>query len=103
MKREKERWAKRPYAVEYYAGISHTRPAKRGFCMTEENAYVKAGEHLDRGQYPKAVVVKRKPGLVVCTRMKFGGRATWDLPGDLPRGGKTVGGTFEVPPLEANE
>lgn len=103
MKREKERFAKRPYAVEYFEQLVHKNYVKRGFCATEENAYVKAGEHLDRGQYVKAVVVKRKAGLVVVTRMKFAGRTTWDQPGDIPRGGKSVDLTLHVPPLEDNE
>lgn len=100
-RRVKEPYAKRPFAVEYYKGLSHKNPAKRSFCMTQENAYVRAGEHLDRGHYPKAVVVKRASGLVIVTRMKFAGRATWDQKGDYASGKATLDET--LPPLEENE
>lgn len=99
-RRQREPYAKRPYAVEYYKGLSHKNPVKRGFCMTEENAYVKAGEHLDRGHYPKAVIVKRATGLVVVSRLKFANRTTWDQKGDLAPGSFDL--KVHIPSLEEN-
>jgi hypothetical protein len=101
MKRKPERYANRPFAVEYYVGLSHRNYFTRGFCTTEENAYVKAGEHLDRGHFVKAVIVKRKPGLVVCTRFKFGPHR-FDQTGDLPAKGKDFSVDVSLPPLETN-
>ena len=97
-KRKPEPYAARPYAVEYYSQLIHRRPAKRGFCMTQENAYVKAGEHLDRGHFVKAVVVKRESGRVIVTRLKFAGRATWDQRGDYKPGDFTF--SESLPKLE---
>lgn len=101
MKRERETEAARPYAVEYYTKLWHRNPWKRGFCLTEENAYVKAGEHLDRGHYEKAVVVKRKPGLVVVTRFKFGVHR-FDRSGDLPQNGAVLNLQVKIPAMKEN-
>lgn len=95
--RQKEPFALRPFAVEYYSQLIHKNPVRRGFCMTAENAFAAAGQQLDRGHYVKAVAVKRQSGRVLWTRMKIGMHNLFQ-PGDQPN--KTVKLQVELPGVE---
>lgn len=82
-RRDKEPYAKRPVAIEYYKQLTHAHPTRRGFCMDATNALVKAGEHLDRGHAIMAIAVQRVSGRVLWTRIKIG-RHNITKPGDAP-------------------
>jgi hypothetical protein len=96
-KRQKEPFALRPYAVEYFTHLTHRSPVRRGFCMSAESAFVAAGRNLDSGFYIKAVAVKRQSGRVLWTRMKIGNHNIC-RPGDHPN--QPVSLTIDLPGVD---